>query len=49
MDGFIIIVVYVEILNLLGTKSACIAATELLIHEFEMKLLGKTTFYKFFI
>lgn len=42
--GFVIIAVYVDDLNLVGTKSACIAATKLLIHEFEMKLLGKTTF-----
>jgi len=28
----------------MGTKSTCAAATQLLIHEFEMKLLGKTTF-----
>ena len=42
--GFVIIAVYVDDLNLVGTQSACAAATQLLIQEFEMKLLGKTTF-----
>ena len=41
---FVIIAVYVDDLNLVGTPSACNAATQLLTREFEMKLLGQTTF-----
>ena len=41
---FVIIAVYVDDLNLVGTSSACTAATQLLTQEFEMKLLGQTTF-----
>ena len=43
-SGFVIIAIYVDDLNLVGTKAACIAATQLLTREFEMKLLRKTTF-----
>lgn len=42
--GFVIIDVYVDDLNLVGTTSACVTATNLLIREFEMKMLGKITF-----
>lgn len=42
--GFVIIAVYVDDLNLVGTTTACVTATNLLIREFEMKMLGKITF-----
>jgi len=44
MDGFVIIAVYVDDFNLLGTKSTCTATIELFLRKFEMKLLGQTTF-----
>lgn len=42
--SFVITTVYVDDLNLVGTTSACVTATNLLIREFEMKMLGKITF-----
>lgn len=42
--GFVIIAVYVDDLNLVGTTTACVTATNLLIREFEMKMLRKITF-----
>jgi len=42
--GFVIIAIYIDDLNLVSTKFAYTIATQFLIHEFEMKLFGKTTF-----
>ena len=39
-----IIAVYIDDLNLVGTPDTCNRAMSLLTTQFEMKLLGKTTF-----
>jgi hypothetical protein len=41
--GFVIIAVYVDDLNLVGTPDTCSRAMSLLTIQFEMKLLGDTT------
>ena len=43
-SGFIIIAVYVDNLNLVGTPATCQHAMDLLTNQFEMKLLGRTSF-----
>ena len=43
-DGFVIIAIYVDDLNLVGTKDTTSRAIALLISKFEMKDLGKTSF-----
>lgn len=43
-NGFVIIAVYVDDLNLVGTPLACKHVVALLTSKFEMKLLGKTSF-----
>jgi hypothetical protein len=43
-SGFVIIAVYVDDLNLVGTPETCQHAVKLLTNQFEMKVLGKTTF-----
>jgi hypothetical protein len=43
-SGFVIIAVYVDDLNLVGTPETCQYAVKLLTNQFEMKVLGKTTF-----
>ena len=42
--GFVIIAIYVDNLNLVGISGTCSRAMSLLTTQFEMKLLGKTTF-----
>ena len=42
---FVIIVVYVDDLNIIGTRKELLEAVECLKREFEMKDLGKTKFY----
>ena len=42
--GFVIIAIYVDDLNLVGTPGIWSHAVSLLTTQFEMKLLGKTTF-----
>ena len=44
-SGFVIIAVYVDDLNLVGTPATCQHAIALLTDQFEMKLLGRTSFY----
>jgi hypothetical protein len=39
-----VIAVYVDDLNLVGTPETCTYVVSLLIKQFEMKLLGKTSF-----
>jgi hypothetical protein len=43
-SGFVVIAVYVDDLNLVGTPTTCQHAMDLLTNQFEMKLLGKTSF-----
>ena len=43
-SGFVVIVVYVDDLNLVGTPATCQYAIALLTDQFEMKLLGRTSF-----
>jgi len=43
-DEFALIAVYVDDLNIIGTKKACKDAADTLSKEFEMKDLGETTF-----
>ena len=43
-DGFVIIAIYVDDLNLVGTKDTIPRAIALLTSKFEMKDLGKTSF-----
>jgi hypothetical protein len=43
-SGFVIIAVYVDDLNLVGTPETCQYAVKLLTNQFEMKVLRKTTF-----
>ena len=43
-SGFVVIAVYVNDLNLVGTPATCQHAMTLLTNQFEMKLLGKTSF-----
>ena len=43
-SGFVVIVVYVDDLNLVGTSATCQYAIALLTDQFEMKLLGRTSF-----
>jgi hypothetical protein len=42
--GFVVVAVYVDDLNLVGTPETCTYVVNLLITQFEMKLLGKTSF-----
>ena len=42
---FVIIVVYVDDLNIIGTRKELLEAVECLKKEFEMKDLGKTKFF----
>ena len=44
-DGFVIITIYVDDLNLVGTKDTTSHAIALLTSKFEMKDLGKTSFF----
>ena len=43
-SGFVVVVVYVDDLNLVGTSTTCQHAVDLLTTCFEMKLLDKTSF-----
>lgn len=43
-SAFVILAVYVDDLNLVGTDALCTEVEELLTTQFEMKLLGRTTF-----
>jgi hypothetical protein len=43
--GFVVVAVYVDNLNLVGTPETCTYVVSLLITQFEMKLLGKTSFF----
>ena len=43
-SGFVIIAIYVDDLNLVGTTATCDHAIQLLTNHFEMKKLGQTTF-----
>ena len=43
-SGFVVVAVYVDDLNLIGTPTTCQHAVDLLTTRFEMKLLGKTSF-----
>ena len=43
-SGFVVIAVYVDDLNLVGTPATCQHAIALLTNQFEMKLLGRTSF-----
>jgi hypothetical protein len=42
--GFVVVALYVDDLNLVGTPETCTYVVNLLITQFEMKLLGKTSF-----
>jgi hypothetical protein len=42
--GIVVIAVYVDDLNLVGTPETCTYVVNLLITQFEMKMLGKTSF-----
>ena len=43
-SGFVIIAVYVDNLNIIGLPLLCQYAQELLIQQFDMKILGKTSY-----
>jgi len=43
-QGFAIIAVYVDDINMVGTREVCERAEEILTSRFEMKILGKTAF-----
>ena len=43
-SGFVVITVYVDNLNLVGTPATCQHAIALFTDQFEMKLLGRTSF-----
>lgn len=42
--GYVILAVYVDDINLVGTHNLCVEVEKLLTSQFEMKLLGRTTF-----
>ena len=42
--GFVIVAIYVDILNIIGLPELCKFTQELLTQQFDMKILGKTSF-----
>ena len=43
-SGFVVVAIYVDNLNLVGTPATCQHTVDLFTTQFEMKLLGKTSF-----